>query len=62
MTPAQIASKLTKAQRAAVIEGRIRECLYNHPEGTCCPICSGWPFSKGGAADFVTTDRAALEA
>ncbi len=50
---ARIAAGLTEAQRTAVIEGRVRECIYNHPTGTRCPICNDWPFKKGGAAAFV---------
>ncbi len=60
-TPEQIAAGLTKAQREAVIDGRVTECPYNHPVGTRCPNCAGWPFRKGGAANFVTTVRAELE-
>ena len=46
--------KLTPEQIQAAKEGRVRECLYNHPVGTRCPICSSWPFAKGGAAQFVS--------
>jgi hypothetical protein len=57
----KIAAGLTEAQRTACIEGRVRDCIYNHPIGTKCPVCSDWPFAKGGAAAFVETVRAILE-
>ncbi len=53
-----MSEKLTDEQRTAAIEGRVRECPYNHPVGTRCPNCSKWPFKKGGAADFVAYARA----
>lgn len=52
-----IAAKLTKAQREAAIDGRVHDCPYDHPLGTRCPNCAGWPFKKGGAAKFVTQLR-----
>ena len=58
--PHVIAKGLTKAQRDAVIDGRVTDCPYNHPAGTRCPNCSDWPFKKGGAAKFVESVRAAL--
>ena len=51
--PAQIARSLSKAQREAILEGRVHDCPYNHMDGTRCPNCAKWPFKKGGAADFV---------
>ena len=60
--PEQIARSLSKAQRFAILEGRVHDCPYNHPDGTKCPNCAGWPFKKGGAADFIATVRAELEA
>ena len=59
---AALADGLTDRQLAAVIEGRVRECYVNHPVGTRCPNCVDWPFKKGGAADFISTLRAHLEA
>ena len=59
--PAQVAARLTKAQREAVMEGRVHDCPYNHPIGTRCPNCSGWPFKKGGAAKFIATTRTILQ-
>lgn len=56
-----LAKGLTKAQREAVREGRVHDCPYNHPDGTRCPNCAGWPFRKGEAANFVTRMRAHLE-
>ena len=57
---AEIARSLTKAQRDAVMAGRAKECRYNHPEGTRCPNCAGWPYAKGGALEFIDTMRAIL--
>ena len=57
----RVAEGLTKAQREAVIDGRVTECPYNHPVGTRCPNCAGWPFRKGGASAFVERVRAALQ-
>ena len=54
---AKIAAGLSEAQRLAVIEGRITECPYNHPRGTRCPNCTGWPYKKGGAEAFLITVR-----
>ena len=59
--PHEIAAKLTKAQREAVLEGRVHDCPYNHPRGTRCPNCARWPFKKGGAAEFITAARAVLQ-
>jgi hypothetical protein len=56
----KIAEGLTEAQREAVLEGRVRECYVNHPEGTHCPLCRDWPFKKGGAEAFVSAVRAYL--
>lgn len=53
----RIAAGMSKAQREAVLEGRVRDCPYNHPEDTRCPNCAKWPFRKGGAAQFVATMR-----
>lgn len=53
----KIAKGLTEVQRQAVLEGRVRECPYKHPQGTRCPHCSGWPFKKGGAKAFVSVVR-----
>lgn len=50
--------EITEAQRTAALEGRVRECYVDHPIGTRCPLCARWPFSKGGAADFVARIRA----
>lgn len=52
-----LAAKLSEAQRAAIIEGRVHDCPYNHPIGTKCPNCADWPFKKGGAAGFVLALR-----
>lgn len=60
--PAEIARGLTKAQREAVLEGRVHDCPYNHPKGTRCPNCSRWPFKKGEAADFVLAVRQHIKA
>ena len=57
---AEIARGLTKAQRRAVIDGGVFDCVYNHPQGTRCPNCTDWPFAKGGAAEFLETMRAHL--
>lgn len=54
---AKIAAGLSDAQREAIIEGRITECPYNHPHGTRCPNCAGWPYKKGGAEAFLITVR-----
>ena len=61
MTDAEIAAKLTKAQREAIAEGRVHDCPYNHPDGTRCPNCASWPFKKGEAAEFVERIRALLK-
>ena len=62
MTPAEIAAgRLNADQKQAVIEGRVHDCPYQHPVGTRCPNCAGWPFKKGGAAAFVAETRAILE-
>jgi hypothetical protein len=58
--PQEIARGLTRAQREAVIDGRVHECRYNHPVGTKCPNCKDWFFSKGGSSAFVTAVRAIL--
>lgn len=60
-TVAEIAAGLTEKQREAVIEGRVRDCHVNHPQGTRCPNCAGWPFKKGEAASFVATVAAHLK-
>ena len=57
-----IIAGMSEAQKRAVLEGRVHDCPYNHPEGTRCPNCAKWPFKKGGASDFVTAVRARLEA
>jgi len=55
--PAKVAAGLSKAQREAVLEGRVHDCPYNHEVGTRCPNCADWPFRKGGAAEFIATAR-----
>ena len=60
-TAEQIAAGLDQHQREAVLEGRITECPYNHPNGTRCPNCAKWPFAKGGAVEFVSAVRAILK-
>lgn len=57
----KLAKSLTKAQREAVMEGRVTDCPYNHPQGTRCPNCASWPFKKGGDAEFVATMSAHLK-
>jgi hypothetical protein len=59
--PRAIARGLNKAQREAVLEGRVHDCPYNHQVGTRCPNCADWPFKKGGAADFILAVRRILE-
>lgn len=61
MTIAEIADSLSEGERRAVLEGRVHECPYNHPQGTRCPNCMKWPFKKGGAAEFVGSVRAHLK-
>lgn len=40
----------TTNTRSAVELGR--ECGYNRPVGTRCPICAKWPYAKGGASAY----------
>lgn len=54
---AKIADGLSDREQLAVIEGRITECPYNHPHGTRCPNCNGWPYKKGDAEAFLTAVR-----
>jgi hypothetical protein len=58
---AKIAAGMDDRQKAAVLEGRVHDCPYNHPAGTRCPNCSAWPFKKGGAAEFVQSVAAYLK-
>jgi hypothetical protein len=52
---------LTPEQLQAASEGRVGECQYNHPIGTRCPNCAGWPFAKGGSAKFISAIRQHLQ-
>ena len=57
MTIDQIIVGLSEVELHAILEGRVHDCPYNHPDGTRCPNCAKWPFKKGGAADFVESVR-----
>ena len=57
---AEIVAGLSEDRKTAILEGRIHDCPYNHPVGTRCPNCSGWPFKKGGATKFIERVRAYL--